>query len=509
LLRICAIVESELVPAWVAHGLLEIHRLNNAQLRVLPLGQAESEQESFALRVFKKIDLALLPGDINYAKMDRLDPSIPFVEGLNTPQKEERDRFQPDLIIDFSRKNSSISSFDLNHHTVWKPVVGESNAKGFWEWYHQEPVTKILIDQYQDGVTTNSISSCTKTEYLSFSRNHTAACAKAIDVLIQAVRDKANGILRKPDTAWVGGKSVKPATFHTVIAGCKLFFRLLQKSGNKLFFIDPWSLFVSTEKLEFPKLNFSRFKPLLPPKDRIWADPFVVSTVNTHYVFIEEMPLRTRRGHLSCLTLNSNGEVLDNRKILEQPYHLSYPFVFEHAGTWFMIPESGENKTVDLYECVNFPYQWTLRKNILSDLQAYDSTVHFQDGLYWLFCTIQNRLGSSPNNDLHIFYSDKLFGDWTPHVLNPVISDPYTARPAGRIFLKDGVLYRPSQICVPRYGYGLSLNRITVLSKEQYREEQISKAEPIWINDALGIHTLNFSENFTVIDALVKRSRFF
>jgi hypothetical protein len=142
-------------------------------------------------------------------------------------------------------------------------------------------------------------------------------------------------------------------------------------------------------------------------------------------------------------------------------------------------------------------------------VEAFDSTIHFHEGRFWLFCTIKKTVGGSSDDHLYLFHTnDLLEGDWQPHQNNPVVSDPTSARPAGRVFIHEHILYRPSQICVPRYGYGLCLNKISELTDSLYKEETISRAVPTWRKDLLSVHTFNFSNGITVIDGQLRRIKF-
>ena len=38
--------------------------------------------------------------------------------------------------------------------------------------------------------------------------------------------------------------------------------------------------------------------------------------------------------------------------------HLSYPYVFAHAGAWYMVPESAQDRRVALYRALDVPYEW-------------------------------------------------------------------------------------------------------------------------------------------------------
>ena len=101
---------------------------------------------------------------------------------------------------------------------------------------------------------------------------------------------------------------------------------------------------------------------LVPPEDRFWADPFAWSQDGRHYIFCEEYPFDTRRGRISVLALDTDlspqGPAVP---VIDEPRHLSYPFLFEHRGTLYMVPESARSQRVDLYRCTEFPPSLGLR----------------------------------------------------------------------------------------------------------------------------------------------------
>ena len=203
------------------------------------------------------------------------------------------------------------------------------------------------------------------------------------------------------------------------------------------------------------------------------------------------------------------GNLLRNERILEKPYHMSYPFVFELDNAYYMIPETGSNKTIELYKCVDFPSKWSFVTNLMEKISARDTTIFFYQKKWWLFTSINESLNSPNHDELFLFYSNDLFSTkWIPHPENPVVSDMKSARPAGKIFIKDNKIYRPSQDCSGRYGIAFSLCQIVTLTETEYKEIQISKVEAKWESKIKGIHTFNFDQNITVIDALKYQKRF-
>ena len=116
--------------------------------------------------------------------------------------------------------------------------------------------------------------------------------------------------------------------------------------------------------------------------------------------------------------------------------------------------------------------------------------------------------GASFSDELHLFFSDKLISNkWKPHPMNPIISDTRNSRPAGKIFKKNGRIYRPSQNSSKRYGYGFNINEITRLSETDYIEIRRGNVLPKWSKNLLGTHSFSNDKDLTFIDVKVRRSR--
>lgn len=250
------------------------------------------------------------------------------------------------------------------------------------------------------------------------------------------------------------------------------------------------------------------FTRLVPPADRTWADPFVVRYQDRDYVFIEELVHRKKNAHLAVFALGPDDRPTRPRPVLQRPYHLSYPFVFAYQDTYYMIPETASNRAIELYRCTDFPDRWVFERALMQDVRAADTTLFFYEGRWWLWTALADGPGGSTRDELFLFYGDAPTGtEWTPHPLNPVVTDIHRARPAGRVFARDGQLYRPSQDCSVRYGYALNLNRITELTPDRYREEPVAALRP----DAglIALHTFNSGSGHSFIDGKIRRWRFF
>jgi hypothetical protein len=195
-------------------------------------------------------------------------------------------------------------------------------------------------------------------------------------------------------------------------------------------------------------------------------------------------------------------------KVLERPYHLSYPFLVQEAGELYLIPESAQSGAVELYRCVDFPLRWRLEKVLIGGVRLVDATLHRAADRWWMFANAAAPGSRVFDDELHLYSAASLAGEWRPHPANPVKSDARSARPAGRLYSQDGALYRPAQICVPLYGAGISLNRVLRLGASEYAERQVSRILPATGRGILGIHTVNRAGDLTVVDAFTRRLRF-
>jgi hypothetical protein len=284
-------------------------------------------------------------------------------------------------------------------------------------------------------------------------------------------------------------------------------FRRLNKDISSFFFLDQWAV-LTAKGVDYDSLQWSAFHSIVPAKDRYWADPFILARENQYYLFIEEKLVATGRGRIACLTLDVDGNLQSHQVVLERPYHLSYPFLFDYRGEIYMLPETAQNRTLELYRCTRFPDQWEFVKTLMNHIYAVDATFLEYEDKWWLFVNLKKDGGSSLDA-LHLFFGDDpLSSQWTKHPLNPVVRDIHSARPAGRIFVRDGRLIRPSQDNSSRYGYAIRFNRIEKLSETEYRETNVSYFEPPHNAKILATHTFNQINDRTVIDAVIRRGRF-
>ena len=270
--------------------------------------------------------------------------------------------------------------------------------------------------------------------------------------------------------------------------------------------VEQWGLGITVHPSgEGPLFDAPPQQYVLPPSDRFWADPFPFEHQGRTFVFVEELVYRENKGTISLLELEANRQPSAVR-VIEEPHHLSYPHIFEWRGDIFMTPESAAANRVDLYRARRFPEVWEKVDVLIDGVAAVDPTILEIEGSWWMFVNLPLK-GAPNTQECHLFWADRLDGPWQPHPCSPVRSDVRCARPAGRLFFKNGRLFRPAQDCSRRYGYAVVVNEVMTLSRTQYRERVVSQIEPNWRPDIVATHTLNHAANITVRDCLLLRSR--
>ena len=183
-------------------------------------------------------------------------------------------------------------------------------------------------------------------------------------------------------------------------------------------------------------------------------------------------------------------------------YHTSYPYLFEHLGQIYCVPETYQAREVSLYRAEEFPNRWVKVATLIEDLAGLDSTVFQHEGRWWLMATDND---DGPNRKLKAWYASELLGPWKPHAANPVKVDARSARPAGTPFMHNGHLYRPAQDSSREYGGRVILNRVLRLTPTEFREEQAVVIEPDEYGPYPdGLHTLSSVGDMTVIDGRKK-----
>jgi hypothetical protein len=289
----------------------------------------------------------------------------------------------------------------------------------------------------------------------------------------------------------------KPAALTTTSQGLAVFIGrfVTQKMTNmlvgRLAPAPQWS--VALRNASGP------FVPVESGKQRFYADPFLYAWSGKTFLFVEDYSDTTKKAVISA------AEVVGDRlagapvPILERPYHLSYPLVFSEAEEIFMLPETVANSSLELYRAVAFPWTWQLESVLIEGMALADATPVFHQDRWWLFASMAQH-GTTDQDELFIFCSDRLAGPWRPHPENPVKSDCRSARPAGRIVRRGNRLFRPAQDCERAYGSGIVWHEINELSPSGFQETEIARVRPPCDLGLDGLHHFDQAGELQAID---------
>ena len=272
---------------------------------------------------------------------------------------------------------------------------------------------------------------------------------------------------------------------------------------SALFHLDHWFLAYRTHQDKFIANTFEMspegVKIFCLDPARFYADPCVFEHDGADHVFFEEFAYKKKKGVISWSQLQSDGTLSRPSVVLEEPTHLSYPFVFSYRGAVYMIPETTRQREIALYEALDFPRGWRKAAVLFENVAACDATLHVHDDRWWMFVNMRHE-GFSGSDELFLFHASAPFGPWTAHPRNPIKSDVRSARPAGRLFYRGDRLIRPAQDCSGTYGGALVLCAVQELTTTSYREAVVKRLEPDWLAGNRALHTLSFSNRLEVID---------
>lgn len=270
--------------------------------------------------------------------------------------------------------------------------------------------------------------------------------------------------------------------------------KFMKKIG-KLFIGGRWYICVRNKNTN------GNFVFLKAPRFSFCADPIPFSYKGKSYIFCEQFKEITKKGCIGFFEKEEKAFV-NKGIVLERPYHLSYPCVFEHNGLVYMIPETSENKSIELYVSESFPFSWKLLSILLKGKEYVDSTiVRFNNSLHLI--TYYNENGV-------YFVEEYLLNieDTTVTKENAFSLSLNTGRGAGLFFEKDGVLCRPTQNCVDQYGDGVFINSVSFAPS--YSETQLDFISVDCIAKKCkkrisAFHTIGYLGDYEIIDVFVKR----
>lgn len=396
--------------------------------------------------------------------------------------------------------------------------INRGGPPGFWEFLYRQPVTgavlQVLTEDLDNGIVLRR--GYYKTFCYSWNENRRRVYWNSVWLMIDALKELANRrVLPLRDDApppfgvYSGPLYVHPGPLTVVLALIVSWFRMARHFLNLWFsgsFLrEQWRVLLYEGELKDASIHRFR-QQFAPGRERFWADPFVLERDGRTWIFMEDFHYKNRKGRIACIEVDRGGMV-SHTVVLDQPYHLSYPFLFTFGERLYMIPESYSNHTVELWECTDFPSVWKKRHNIMEGVSAADTTLVEHEGTWWMFTNLDRSGIGAHCVELHIFHAtDPVNGEWIPHPHNPVVVDVRRARMAGGFFrTADGRLFRCAQDnCGEIYGENVVICEVVELSKRGYRENVAEVIKPDWGGGVFATHHLSLGDGIVVLDACTR-----
>ena len=238
------------------------------------------------------------------------------------------------------------------------------------------------------------------------------------------------------------------------------------------------------------------------PPNRFFADPFVVTKNDKTICYVEDYCYVQKKACITAIEFINGQNYSILGPVIEEPFHMSFPFLFEYQQELYMVPETAQSNSVRLYKCVDFPLKWEYQKDILSNVSVVDSMIFNFDGKWWLLCNMGIGGQSDRSSTLMAFYSENpLSDDWTAHELNPLSFDSNISRNGGILDANSRYPIRSRQRQgFNLYGESLTLAKIKDLAPVSFSEEEIGQISPDFFNKIEGCHHIHSNGKYTVYD---------
>lgn len=210
---------------------------------------------------------------------------------------------------------------------------------------------------------------------------------------------------------------------------------------------------------------------------RFVADPFMVAVGQRWHMFFEVWNRESDKGEIGLAVSDDAKSWVYQRIVLAEPFHLSYPYVFQWQGTYYIVPETRRANSVRLYKALHFPDEWRFERTLLENCDLGDSSLFYAGNRWWLF----SGTGVPPYraDTLRLFHAEDLQGSWREHPKSPLIrGNVHIARPGGRVLVQGERIVRFAQDCDGGYGLRVRALEVAELTPRRYRERELS-ASPI------------------------------
>jgi hypothetical protein len=220
----------------------------------------------------------------------------------------------------------------------------------------------------------------------------------------------------------------------------------------------PRTWFISYLSLSGKEPDWQNSTVVSAPRNHFYADPFLVRRNDRLICLFEDFDLRLGRACISALEIEPSGSYAVLGPVIEEPFHLSFPFPFKYEDRLFVVPESAAAGEVRLYECLDFPMRWRLHSVALDNTLAFDPMIFpSNEGWQMLASVTPPGMGDTDSRLNSFWASDPISGPWVPSDRLPILIDPRMARNAGFISQMGSPIRAAQHTTMETYGAGLRI----------------------------------------------------
>lgn len=258
--------------------------------------------------------------------------------------------------------------------------------------------------------------------------------------------------------------------------------------------------------LDSEMLSFDR----IPFDENYWyADPILVAHGGKEYLLMESFDMRIQLGSIACSVFQEDGKLSEPRIIIQEEYHMSFPMVFAWNDGLYMIPETCENRSLNLYRCEGDIYQWKLVKSFPVEEALVDTVAVScrEDSVELITSAIhQTHMRKFKWQKYRIVKVGEDFLLEADTAFNADQDYDYGFRMAGSLITREEIPILPTQVSTDvDYGLYLNLNdfsggdvtSLPVLRKVTLDEILLPDVKQ---KDHIGVHSYGLSETYEVVD---------
>ena len=323
-LKIGILLDTFIVPSWVYQIFelltkspfltIDLIILNNeTKNQTISKTTLAGKNEYLLYRFFRKFDSRFASSSPHVdTNSENLLEGIPilnvtpirtkFSDKINERDIDEIQSHDLDVILRFGFRILRGDILTSSKFGIWSFHHGDDDANrggppGFWEVMQDQPITGCLLQILSEDLDGGKIirKSFSATHPFSVILNNFHMYWKSPPILLQSLKllyDNKNNFYSEiskynNELNFYDNKLYTiPKNNEMLKLLPKYFLKLFKYKLNSKMYFDQWFLMFSIG--DSIQKSFWRYKKIIPPKDRFWADPHIFYKDEKYFVFIEE-----------------------------------------------------------------------------------------------------------------------------------------------------------------------------------------------------------------------------